>query len=324
MKTSVNKRQITKTGKYVYGIAEMHRQSNVAINRLVDHLVGIDQQKVDWICYNDLAAIVSSMPFNRIQKVITNIRAGVKDSISYVLAHQQVVENIRRAGFVILPVRFGSVAKEADVRLLLTKQYSNLKLKIARFQHKDEIGIRIIMTPEGDRKVSQIVQESPEIRRLKSQIQDLSMQPSAHQGSLYFSNLRLNDMINNQRFKRIDEITRQVHQRLAALSGAWSELSKETRQTVFNRSYLVDRSRIKEFESALEDIQRNCSTRYGMTIHQSGPWAPYSFCMNEVVPLIDTSIANDSTHRQRQGNSNPHHYRLVKKDSRTERSKMIA
>jgi|GEM_PF-909540 len=321
---SVNSHKIAGTGKYVYGIAEIDNQTNVGVSRHVDHLVGIDQQKVDWICYKDLAAIVSSMPFNRIQKVRRDIRSGGQDSISYILAHQRVVENIRRSGFVILPVRFGSVAKEADVKLLLSKQYNNFKIKVARFQHKDEIGIRIIMTPECDRKVSQLAQEFPEIQRLKAKIQDLSMQPSAHQGSLYFSNLRLNDMIGNQKFKQIDEITRQVHQILTPLSNAWSELSKETQQTVLNRSYLVDRSRIREFESAIGDIRKICSTRYGMTIHQSGPWAPYSFCVNEGIPEVDTDIANNKLYRQRRGNSKSHRYRLVKKENKTERSKMIA
>ena len=276
-----NSFQIKVGAKYVYGIAEMSSgatttdslvqnnkttpldaiyaegqaktsDGNKMKNILQGGFVGVHKEKVHMLHYKDLAAVVSNMPLAYIQRMKTDMRLGGKNGISYILAHQQVVESIRRAGFVILPVRFGTVGKEAEVRKLLFEQYNKFKLKIARFKDKDEIGIRIITTAAADRKVSERVQESAEVKRVKQLIQQQSSHSNGREGSLYFSNLRLNDLIRNQKFKLIDGITMEIHQKLAMRSDAWSELSKDTQQTVFYRTYLVDRSRSDEFNGAIE------------------------------------------------------------------------
>ena len=348
MKSSAsNSFQMRMGAKYVYGIAEtctaepttdsLTRNNNTAPidassaegqaigsvgnkmkSFLAENLVGIYKEKVHMLYYKDLAAVVSNMPLAYIQRMKVDIRSGGKNGISYILAHQQVVESIRKAGFVILPVRFGTVGKEVEVRKLLFEQYNKFKLKIARFKDKDEIGIRIVTSAAADRKLSERVQESGEIKRAKLLIQQQSSHSTGREGSLYFSNLRLNDLIRNQKFKFIDGITMQVHQKLAMASDAWSELSKETQQTIFNRTYLVDRSRTDEFNAAIEFVRQNYCMPYEMVIYRSGPWAPYSFCMDNGPLSFGNTDSVSRNPSQQSNNHGPsqHRYRLVKSNKR--------
>jgi hypothetical protein len=340
-----NSFQIRVGAKYIYGIAEIDSgatttdsliqksitapldagyaeyqaktsDGNKMKNILQGGFVGIHKEKVHMLYYKDLAAVVSNMPLAYVQRMKTDMRLGGKNGISYILAHQQVVESIRRAGFVILPVRFGTVGKEAEVRKLLSEQYNKFKLKIARFKDKDEIGIRIITSAAADKKFSERVQESAEIKRVKQLIQQQSSHSNGREGSLYFSNLRLNDLIRNQKFKLIDGITMEIHQKLATRSDAWSELSKETQQTIFNRTYLVDRSRSDEFNAAIEYVRQNYCVPYEMAIYRSGPWAPYSFCMDSgPVSFSNTDPVSRNLSQQNRGSSKQR-YRLVKRDGR--------
>jgi hypothetical protein len=54
-------------------------------------------------------------------------------------------------------------------------------------------------------------------------------------------------------------------------------LKSDVGEIVLNAAYLVDRSKARAFDAKVKELRERYE-REGMTIHRSGPWAPYSFC----------------------------------------------
>ena len=87
----------------------------------------------------------------------------------------------------------------------------------------------------------------------------------------------MDEALRNETAKRIEDLSQGVHGELlrAALESAL--LKAEHEQIVLNAAYLVDRSRRDEFQAEAGKVKRKYE-KQGLTIHLSGPWAPYSFC----------------------------------------------
>jgi gas vesicle protein GvpL/GvpF len=54
-------------------------------------------------------------------------------------------------------------------------------------------------------------------------------------------------------------------------------LKNEVGEIVLNAAYLVDKSKIRAFDAKVKELKERFE-KEGMTLHRSGPWAPYSFC----------------------------------------------
>jgi hypothetical protein len=202
-----------------------------------------------------------------------------------ILSHQRAVETARSLGLVVLPVRFGSILTHENVKKLLTQQYNRLKMKAFRFNGKDEYGIRLLLGEKTEEKiVRENVEHMPDIQRLRADI--LSQKSSGRQGTAYFASLRLNDMIKNKTLKDIDGLAGRIHQKVMSVAEATSALSKDTSRTIFNRAYLIKRSRVQDLSHVIDDINSNYSSKYDLVLHTSGPWAPYSFCADD--PLLSS------------------------------------
>ena len=54
-------------------------------------------------------------------------------------------------------------------------------------------------------------------------------------------------------------------------------LKNDVGEIVLNAAYLIDKSKIGVFDAKVKELREKFE-REGMTLHRSGPWAPYSFC----------------------------------------------
>jgi hypothetical protein len=262
--------------------AHAHQQPQHEFGR-----VGINGERVYALHHNDLGAIVSNMSLQEAKRIRNSIDAGgdSKSNIDLILWHQRAVETARSLGLVVLPVRFGSILTHENVKKLLTQQYNRLKMKAFGFNGKDEYGIRLLLGEKTEEKIiRENVEHMPDIQRLRADI--LSQKSSGRQGTAYFASLRLNDMIKNKTLKGIDELAERIHQKVMSVAEATSALSKDTSQTIFNRAYLVKRSRVQDLNRVIDDINSNYSSKYDLVLHTSGPWAPYSFCADD--PLLSS------------------------------------
>jgi hypothetical protein len=239
--------------------------------------VGINNEPVSVVFFRDMGIMVSQMALQKAQEIRTSIATGKGDSISYIISHQRAVEAARNAGMVVLPIRFGSVVTEENLRRLATQKQQEYMLKLYKFRDKEEYGVKLLFGSNTDRMLAVRVERNPEVARIKA---DAKAKVSSNEG--YFAKLRLDDIRKTQKLRMVDGIVKTVHDKFMSVAEAASSLTLGTADTISNRAYLVDRSYEEEFLSLIESIKHSIRSEIDLILHFSGPWAPYSFCMDNI------------------------------------------
>lgn len=287
--------------KYLYCIISHNESTSDA-----DFAEGaLNGRQVSTIKFRDIAAVVSDLTNQDINWIRSAIHSRQQEGMDYFISHQKVVEACRSAGFVTLPVRFGSIVTEKNLKQLFQKQYPSYKEKILQLRNKDEYGVRLLIGPKTEERIGRLLSQQTDISELMNQIRSKSTGP----GASYFDKLRLRDMIRSRRFRLVDAAIINIHNELMTIAESTSTLSKDTSDTVLNRAYLVDRGRAREFAELLESATHGQSNPLELRMHRSGPWAPYSFCM-EPNPH-EKDVLSQSSGRSRR--STKHSYRLIKR-----------
>ena len=237
-------------GRYVYCILEGNVKEELGN-------IGLFDSNVYTISHNYISAVVSKIPLKEMQP-----------NVDHIVAHQRVVEASRKIG-TSLPIRFGIIVKTDDgVKKLLVKSHKDFTAKISKLRHKDEFGIKIIIdNDKGRGKLS----NNSEIKKLKSGISNTS------QGTAYFLKMKMDEAIKIEKLKQIDKMSGQIHRHLTELCDDSCLLKTDLSQVILNAAYLVSKEDREEFNAAISKLKSKYKDE-GLVIHESGPWAPYSFC----------------------------------------------
>src|SRR5690242_13123628 len=223
--------------------------------------IGLENNEVYTIHHKDISAVVSKITFKEMQPDVDSI-----------ITHQKVVENSRNIG-TTLPVRFGIMFKtDEGVKQLLVKSYDDFKSKMSKLHGKEEFGIKVVLEKPGMEKIKSIVMSSSqEAKKIKKEIS------KAGEGESYFLKMRMDESIKIETLKKIDEITSEIHRELSSIVSDSTVLKSDLQEIVLNTAYLIDKNKITKFIESVEKIKIQYK-KHGLIIHQSGPWAPYSFC----------------------------------------------
>lgn len=222
--------------------------------------IGIGENAVYTIDYKDIAAVVSTIPFKQMES-----------NLNHIIAHQRVVEVAREAN-TVLPVRFGVILKnEEGIKKLLANSYKDYRTKLSSFLGKDEIGIKVLLNKSSLKKIKEQTEQSEEIRKIKQEIS------FAKPGTSYFLKLRLEDAVKNETLLKIDKMVGEINNSLAEEAVDRRLLKNDVGEIVLNAAYLIDKSKIGVFDARVKELKEKFE-KEGMTLHRSGPWAPYSFC----------------------------------------------
>lgn len=243
-------------GRYIYCIIDWGEKKPIGNFGNI----GIGENPVYTIDYKDIAAMVSTIPFKQMESNLNDI-----------VAHQRVVEVARQAN-TVLPVRFGVILKnEEGIKKLLASSYKDYRTKLSSFSGKDEIGIKVLINKSSLKKIKEQAGQAEEIRKLKQEIS------SAKPGTSYFLKLRLEDAMKNETLMKIDKMVGEINSSLAGMAVDRRLLKSDVGEIVLNAAYLVERDKISAFDAKVKEMRERFEGE-GMTLHRSGPWAPYSFC----------------------------------------------
>ena len=242
-------------GKYVYCIMDGGGKSQNFGK------IGLENNEVYTIHHKDISAVVSKITFKEMQPDVDSI-----------ITHQKVVENSRSIG-TTLPVRFGIMFKTDDgVKQLLTKSYNDFRSKMNKLHGKDEFGVKVIIEKDGMEKIKNaIAVNSKEVKKMKKELS------KSGEGESYFIKMRMDESIKNETLQKIGEMTSEIHNELSRIAIESTILKSDLQEIVLNTAYLIDKNAIPKFIDGIEKIKTQ-SEKHGLIIHQSGPWAPYSFC----------------------------------------------
>ncbi|MGI0048082.1 MAG: GvpL/GvpF family gas vesicle protein, partial [Nitrososphaera sp.] len=143
--------------------------------------------------------------------------------------------------------------------------------KLTSLRGKDEIGIKILLNKSSLKKIKEQAEQSEEIKKMKQEIS------SAKPGASYFLKMRLEDAMKNETLMTIDKLVGEINNSLAGSAVDRRLLKNDVGEIVLNAAYLVDKSKTGAFDAKVKELKERLE-KEGVTLHRSGPWAPYSFC----------------------------------------------
>lgn len=190
--------------------------------------------------------------------------------------HEEIIEKIMRYT-TVLPFKFGTVFQtEKNVAKFLKTRARDFKRLIANLEGKEEWGIKIYCDLPKFKKV--LEEEDKGIKEKKEEI------TSAGKGKAYFLRKKRDELIKNTIDERISEYTLDSFDRLKRTSTETEinrilpkEVTEKKDKMVFNAAFLVNKKRIREFNSIVEYLKEKYGDK-GLTFDCTGPWPPYNFC----------------------------------------------
>ena len=245
--------------KYLYCIVE------TAEERSFDaEAIGGRGDAVHTAVYQDLAMVVSDSP----DKKYDNSRVNM-------MAHETVIERVMGEGFTVLPVRFGTVTRDASKTPVEDIQQKVLKTRAQEFHELlDEMDGKVELGLKGlwrDEKAifEEIVGENGDIRKVRDSL--LGRPATATHNERWRLGERVKTVMDRKREKEA--------RRLLATARPVAHQVQDNKvimdRMVLNAAFLVDRSREEEFDEMVRKLDADLAQR--MTFKYSGPNPPFNF-----------------------------------------------
>lgn len=257
-------------GKYIYCIIGTTQERNfgpVGIGGRGDEVLTIG--------YDDLSMVVSN---HAMTKFVVNSEN--------ILAHEKVIEEVMKEFASVLPVRFGTVASNADeVRNLLDRRHKEFKNLLRDMDHKIELGVKGVWK-NMDVIFKEIIKENKEIKKAREKIQN-DTGKKIHPVRKSFSNgvqakMEVGKMVEQALVKKkqkeaeklVDFLRRTVFD---------CKLNKTIADNMFmNAAFLVDKGREKEFDNIMDDLDDKYKAR--IKFIYTGPLPVFNFVNIVIYP----------------------------------------
>jgi hypothetical protein len=239
---------------YVYGLVS-------AKTELPDGLEGLGPSGQVWtIEQGDIAAVVGDVPEDRPLGTRTDL-----------LAHERVVDEIAAVA-AILPMRFPAVVEEPGVtEELIGPNHDRFAGDLA------ELDGRVQFTLKGryieDVVVREVIEGDEEIAALSARVRELPEDAS------YYDRVQLGELIVSTLEARREEEAAQMLERLEPFVVASAPHTPAQPDDVLDVAFLVERTKLQQFEDAVEELGRDLHERVRMRL--LGPLAPYDFVTAE-------------------------------------------
>ncbi len=244
--------QETPLGKYMYCIIR-GSETRPFTSRGIGTLVGA----VHIVPYMGLSVVVSDSPVIDYDSTRRNM-----------MAHTVVVEEAMRH-HTILPVRFGTVAPNADAieHQVLERRYSELNQLIAEMEGRSELGIKALWYEGG--VFEEIVAENPNLRRLRDSLSGRTPEES------YYDRIRLGEMVEAAMQDKRNVDSEAILERLRPFTYKTRLNQLITDRMILNAAFLVNHESEPDFDQAVQKLDADMGKR--MMFKYVGPVPPYNF-----------------------------------------------
>jgi hypothetical protein len=218
---------------------------------------GIDEQRVDLVERDELAALVSDAP-----------RVPVKANRRNLMAHSRVLQSVIGESCV-LPMRFGVVMPDRDAvsEELLGENADWLTSQLRVFETYVELDVRALCREED--LLRTVVTERPQVAELRESLRGRPG-PATH-----YERVRLGELVASAVADKREEVTGRAVEALGPLAAATKRTDPLHEQTLANLAFLVDRARLQEFDAAVEALDAEFGER--IRLHYVGPLPPHNF-----------------------------------------------
>ena len=247
-------------GKYIYCIIQAKQERNFGPTG-----IGSRGDEVLAIGYDDLSMVVSNHPITKLVVSRENM-----------LAHEKVIERVMEEFDSVLPVRFGTIATNADeIRNLLDRRYREFKNLLKQMDHKIELGVKGVWR-NMELIFGEIVEENKELKKLKEKIKQdkgkKNIQIKIEIGRM------VEQALVNKKEKEAGKVTKALEDTTVDC-----KLNKTIGDDMFmNASFLVDKGREKEFDNIMDDLSDKHKDR--MKFMYAGPLPVFNFVNIVIYP----------------------------------------
>ena len=249
-----------KEGKYIYCIIDTKQERNfgpIGIGGRGDEVLTIG--------YDDLSMVVSSYPMTKFIVSRENM-----------LAHMRVIEKVMNEFDSVLPVRFGTVASNADeIRNFLDRRLREFRSLLRNMDHKVELGVK---GSWKNMKVifEEIVEENREIKKVKEKIQNEIGKKNIQ------SKTEVGKMVEEALKKKKEREAEKIVDALRRTAFEY-KLNKIIGDEMFmNAAFLVDKGWEKEFDNIIEDLSERYRDRIKFVY--AGPMPVFNFVNIVIYP----------------------------------------
>lgn len=242
----------TVSSKYLYGIIKCREPREFKARG-----IGERGDTVHTIVHKGLAAVVSNSPVMEYDQSRRNM-----------MAHTSVLEELMEE-FTVLPVRFNTVAPEADAieERLLVPRHDEFTQLLGQIEKRVELGLKAFW--HDGMIFKEVLQENDSIRKMRDSLEGKSVNGS------YYERIQLGEEIEKAMTKK----------RLADEEVILSRIRPHVQKSrsnktigdrmVLNGAFLVDAAKELDFDEAVQKLDQELSDR--LMFKYVGPVPPYNF-----------------------------------------------
>lgn len=240
-----------KEGKYIYCIIDARTPetfSSVGIGGRGD--------RVHTVCFDSIAAVVSSSP-------VTEYRA-LRDNI---ITHEKAIEEAMEK-HTVLPVRFCTIAEsEEKVKKILEKEYDRFKDMLDSMKDKKELGLKAMF--EEDVIYKEILEKYESIRKLKEKIANLPPEKT------YSQRMDIGRRVEEALEREKEQHKNEILDLLKPLAEDMRMNNCYGERMIINAAFLVNKNREAEFDRRVNELDE----KYGDKINfrYVGTLPPFNF-----------------------------------------------
>ncbi|MBV8511692.1 MAG: GvpL/GvpF family gas vesicle protein [Xanthobacteraceae bacterium] len=213
--------------------------------------------------------LVRTINYRRIAAVVSDSAVVEYDnSRRNMMAHMLVLEEAMEH-FTLLPVRFGTVAANAEEleQRLLMPRYDELTMLLEQMRDRVELGLKAFWH-EGT-VLEEVVRDSEPIRRLRDSLNGRSPAES------YYDRIRLGEAVENALAQKRARDEETILSRIRPFVHKTRANKIVSDRMVLNAAFLVDREHGPEVDEAVRKLDEELNDR--LIFKYVGPVPPYNF-----------------------------------------------
>lgn len=245
---SATKPRSVQRWRYVYAIIPVKKEVTFG-------LIGIQGETVHTLHIRDIAAVVS------------DAREKTYEILDYGVPHQTVLEKVMEHSHefsqnCVIPMRFGQIATESDIKTFLSRNYPKLKMYFGKLDGKTELGLKV--TRKINTTIKEIAASNIKIRAMRQQIQGKPLDKT------FRMRLELGTNVARELDRRGDKIASDIFARLRAISVDGRLNKNLSDEMVLNAAFLVDKTKERGFDNCVNTLEQE----YGDKLHLKYVIAP--------------------------------------------------
>ncbi len=230
--------------RYIYCLIESRKKCYLQCS-------GVGGAGISMVHFKDLAAVVSEA---------TNEKYEILDEG---VSHEKVVETIQK-NYCVLPMGFGQITTEQDIKGFLNKNYSHLKRLFSELEGKTELSLKVML--KMDNLLQDITASDRKINHLQQKI------ASESEDAAYYDKIEMGKLVEDQVKKTGDRITSDIIRELQTHSEKYCKNQNLTEEMILNGVFLVKKENEPAFDRAVDAIEEKYGDRVEIRYVTSPPY----------------------------------------------------